>query len=180
MLPSFLACLLSGQYARWGAEANGHTSTLTAQKVTRLTGTCTYAPVWTNRELVDGLRVGERFHRVWSCSKPGFLRIFGLDSWKHHEVIRRDSDTSLVITDKLVWHSGRSTAQRKWGVRSCESGGLVRTEGKWHIAMNGVRWPVRGRVEAAMRGALPAAAEGNMAAFFRSRALPSPEEGSRV
>ena len=107
----------------------------------------------------------------------GFLRIFGLDSWKHHEVIRRDSATSLVITDKLVWHSGRSTAQRKWGVRSCESGGLVRTEGKWHIAMNGVRWPVRGRVEAAMRGALPAAAEGNMAAFFRSRASAVPSGG---
>jgi hypothetical protein len=102
-----------------------------------------------------------------SCSKPGFLRIFGLDSWKHHEVIRRESDTSLVITDKLVWHSGRSTAQRKWGVRSCESGGLVRTEGKWHIAMNGVRWPVRGRVEAAMRGALRQATTANHDSFFQ-------------
>ena len=180
MLPSFLACLLSGQYARWGAEANGHAATVQAQKITRHTGTCTYAPAWTDRELVDGLQVGERFHRVWSCSKPGFLRIFGLDSWKHHEVIRMESDTSLVITDKLVWHSGRSTAQRKWGVRSSVNGGLLRTDGKWHIAMHGVRWPVRGRVEAAMRRALPHAAEGNMAAFFESRALPSPGEECRV
>lgn len=173
MLRAFERCIGSGQLACWAAEQNGHEQDFAAQKLRSSDGSVMYM-----RRLdgtvpqVPALAADQKLHRTWTCRHPSpFLGLLGLDTWTHHEVVLKDSETSLQVTDRLVWRCG-SSVQRRYRVRILESGGLQREAGDWQVRMTGISWPARSRVEAHMLATLPAASDQVWERFVCSRALP--------
>ena len=174
MFASFEICLVTGKFAEYGADINKHRATLSLQKITTKKGNIIYSNELLSLKHYVPLQPNDRLHRVWNCEKPGFFRFAGLDKWTHHEVCKKMSDSELHITDKFCWHSGKSTAQRKYIARRASNGSLVRETGKWRINMGWLRWPVRGHVESAMERELPRCADRALNHFMAAHALQPP------
>ena len=173
---AFERFVVSGACAMHGASMNGHVATLAAQKLTKSDGTIVYAHALDGKlpHVVEttSLEPCSRVHRVWKCAHADtFLRIFRLDVWRHHEVVKKDEAGNLEVIDKLEWHRGKSTAQRKYRLSVSQTGALDRKVGRWHLNMAGIHWVVRSKVESAMRVQLPRATERTWEALLTSRSL---------
>lgn len=171
MQTAFEKYLVSGRLARKGAADNGHHPVLEA---VRLQNRSKSPQRPTDNVMLRGnletLQPGQTLCRVWRCHKPGFQALFKLDDWKHTEKIHKTLSHDLVVQDHIAWHESRSIAHREYVVRSVD-GSMTVSLGKWNIAMNGLSWPVRGRVEKILRRELPAKADKSISDFYDSRSI---------
>lgn len=146
MFKKFEESILSGDFAHYGEVINNHKATMQEQVVTTA-----------NKDNIHGephdtrLHVGGRLDRIWECHKPGFYKWLGLDRWTHYETCCKVGENEINVIDKFVWHDRKSCAENEYQVSAKGSTGLIRTNGQCTIQMAGLCWPIRGRVESAMK-----------------------------
>jgi hypothetical protein len=143
MFSAFEKALVTGEHTLTSAKTDGQNSPRIRESV-----------IVKNRihchKVVDNLQVGERLQRTWACSKPDCYRSLGMDEWCYREDVSKLSDDEISVEHTLLWHAGKSRASQKYIARNVD-GRVFKDADDWIVNMDGLKWPIRGFVESAMR-----------------------------
>lgn len=173
MQEAFERYIVSGQLLRKGAHDNQHQVFLHSVMLHQHDVSGKSDTVKLHGALMT-LQPGQSLKRNWICQKDGFQKVFALDKWCHVETICKISPDKLIVRDQIIWHEGKSKAQRDYTVQTNDDKMSLNMR-SWSIDLAGLPWPVRGFIQGILQTELPKAADKSINDFYESRALPPPE-----